>query len=244
MLAHIALSVAVQLLAAELPADAARLDELWKTRDEKASIDEANKIVDATLKATANDYETLWRAARIVWFYADGEKDRGKKKQKGKDALDIAERAVKANPEGQQGHYYVALGTGAYSQGMGIVEALMKGMEGQFVDNLEFSKKKDEAFDRYGVHSAKGRYWFELPWPKRDLAKGRTELELTIAKHPEHLRAYVYLAELELKDGNPKKAKELVEKVEQGSIDYDPPEGRRMKEWIKPIRLKVDEELK
>jgi len=41
----------------------------------------------------------------------------------------------------------------------------------------------------------------------------------------------------------PKKAKEIIDRVFTGSIDYDP-EGRRMKAFAKSVALKIEEELK
>ncbi|MBL8940087.1 MAG: hypothetical protein JNM69_36395 [Archangium sp.] len=242
------LSVLVSVPALAQPASAAdvvtKLDELWKTRDDAASMKATDEAITEGLKAFPDDFEVLWRAGRYRWWVADGATDEKLKKQIAKEGWTFAERAVKAKGDGMQGHYYVALNIGAYSQAVGILKALGEGLEGKFNDELEKARKADAAFDRHGPVNAKGRYYWELPWPKRDLAKSRTELKSVAEKHPEHLRAWLYLAETELKDGNAKEAKTNIDKVLNGSDAYDPPEARRMKKWAKVVSEAIDKELK
>lgn len=222
----------------------AKFDELWKTRDEAASLKAMDETVGEGLKAFAEDYEILWRAARLRWWVADGSTDNKLRKQLAKEGWTFAERAVKAKGDGMQGHYYTALNIGAYSQAVGILKALGEGLEGKFNDELDKARKLDASFDRMGCANAKGRYYWELPWPKRDLGKSRTELKSVLEKHPEHLRGWLYLAETELKDGNAKDAKVAIEKVTGGSDGYDPPESRRIKRWAKPVAEAIEAELK
>lgn len=242
------LSVLVALPAFAQPASAAdvttKLDELWKTRDDAATIKAADEAITEGLKAFPDDFELLWRASRAKWWVADGATDTKLQRQVAKEGWTLAERAVKAKADGMQGHYYVALNIGAYSQAVGILKALGEGLEGKFNDELDKARKADPSYDRYGPANAKGRYWWELPWPKRDLEKSRAEIKAVIEKHPEHLRAWLYLAETELKDGKAKEAKTCVDKVLNGPDAYDPPEARRVKKWGKVVSAEVEKELK
>ena len=230
--------------AAPAAADAARfsakLDELWKTRDSADSVKLNDDVIREGLKAFPKDYDLLWRAARIRWWVADGLTEEKLKKQVAKEGWNYAKRAVEAKPQGPEGKYFTALSIGAYSQAVGILKALSEGLEGQFVENLEFSIKNNESFDRYGGHTAKGRYHWELPWPKRDLTKSKEELQKSIDKHPEHLRNYYFLADTLLKDGDKKGAKEAIDKALNGSDAYDPPEARRVKGWVKTLAATID----
>lgn len=230
--------------AADAASFATRLDELWKTRDSADSVKLNDEVIRDGLKAFPADYELLWRSARIRWWVADGLSDEKLKKQVAKEGWNFAKRAVEAKPQGPEGKYYTALSIGAYSQAVGILKALSEGLEGQFVENLDFSIKNNESFDRYGGHTAKGRYHWELPWPKRNLGKSKEELQKSIDKHPEHLRNYYFLADTLLKDGDAKGAKVAIEKALNGSEAYDPPESRRVKAWAKTLAAKIDDELK
>lgn len=222
---------------------AAKLDDLWKTRDGKGVSAEIDAAYREGLKAFPNDYALLWRAARARWWAADGIDDAGLKKQLAKEAWGYAKRAVAANGTGVEGKYYTALSIGAYSQAVGILAALGEGLEGQFLENLEFVLKNGEAFDRYGGRTTKGRYHWELPWPKRDLKKSKEELQKSIDKHPEHLRNYLFMAETLLKDGDAKGAKVQIQKALNGSDAYDPPEARRVKKWAKDVEKQIDAAL-
>jgi hypothetical protein len=223
----------------------AKLDELWKTRDEAASISATNELIKEGNRSLPNDYGFLWRAARFRWWTADGlGADDKSKRMFAKEGWNYASRAVAANPTGAEAKYYVAVNIGGYSQAVGILKALSEGLEGQFNDNLEFAMKNNEAFDRHGAHTAKGRYWWELPWPKRDLAKSKDELNKGLSTNPEHLRTHLFLAETLLKDGDAKAAKVEVDKVLNGDASYDPPEARRIKQWAKGVAEQIADALK
>lgn len=231
------------LLAAPAFAQADQLDELWKTRDDPETMKATDALISQSLKASPDDYELLWRAARSRWWVADGAAEK-LKKQIAKEGWNFAERAQKAKPAGAEAKYYTALNIGAYSQAVGILKALGEGLESKFIENLDFAAKTNEAFDRYGPRTAKGRYHWELPWPKRDLGKSRSELTFVTGKHPEHLRAWFFLAETELKDGKPQDAKLAIDKVITGAGDYDAPEARRIKKWATPVAAQIAEALK
>ena len=230
------------------PAEYAKtIDSLWATRDDPEAIKQTDAAISAGLKETPADYELLWRASRSRWFTADGvvEPDRQKlKKQLGKEAWNYADRALKVKADGFEGHYYKALSVGAYSQAVGILTALSEGLEGQFVENLDFAIKANEAYDRAGPLRAKGRYYWELPWPKRDLGKSKELLDKAIKLSPEHTRSWLFLAETLLKDGKAKEAKEALTKAQTLSQDYDPPEARRVLKWAKPLAEQVESALK
>lgn len=230
--------------AADAASYVATLDELWKTRDNADSMKGIDEAIKNGLIAFPESYDILWRAARYRWWVADGLTEEKTKRAKAKAGWEYAERAVKANPTGAEGKYFTALNIGAYSQAVGILKALGEGLEGKFVENLDYSIKNNESFDRYGGRTAKGRYHWELPWPKRDLKKSKEELQKSIDKNPEHLRNYLFMAETLLKDGDAKGAKVQIDKVLNGDSAYDPPEARRVKGWAKDVATQIDKELK
>lgn len=108
---------------------------------------------------------------------------------------------------------------GVYSQAVGVLKPLKDGLEGKFNERLDTAIKINLDYERGSPLLAKGRYHYELPWPKRDLA------------------------ETLLADGEAEKAREAILKVKQGSVAYDPAEGRRVQEWAKKVEAKIAEEL-
>jgi len=123
---------------------------------------------------------------------------------------------------------------GNYSTAVGILKALGEGIESKFNERLDKAISLNDDIDLAGPLLAKGRYFYELPWPKRDLDKSKESLEKALKKHPENLRAWLYLADTQLKDGDAKKAKESIDKALNGSGAYDPPETKRVKALARP----------
>lgn len=222
----------------------ARLEELWKKRETADGLKQNEEALTEALKASPQDYEVLWRAARLRWWVADGSTDEKQKKQMAKEGWNFAKRAIELKPDAVEGKYFAAINIGAYSQAVGILKALTDGLEGQFVDNLDFAIKKQDTFENCGGLTAKGRYYWELPWPKRDLSKSKATLEKAIEKCPTHLRNFLYLADTLLKDGDARGAKVAVEKAVNGAVEYDPPEAHRIQAWAKALSAKIDAALK
>ncbi|HLL53890.1 MAG TPA: tetratricopeptide repeat protein [Myxococcaceae bacterium] len=213
----------------------ATLDDLYARRDDPAAVKELQASLDAALKATPDDYDLLWRASRLSYWVADGFPDGDQKKKLGRQGWDIAERALKKNPKGVEAAYFAACNIGAYSQAVGILSALAEGLEGKFNERLDFAMKANPGFDHGGPLIAKGRYFFELPWPKRDLDKSLALLKRATEQNPESLRSYVYLAETLLDMGKAKEAKETLAKAVNGPVTYDPPEAQRSKAMAKKL---------
>jgi predicted Zn-dependent protease len=221
-----------------------KLDQLFAGRDDPAFSQELDAVVAQSLREHPNDYEVLWRAARYKQWLADGTSDERLKKQFGKDAWDLGDRATRQEPHRVEGHYYSAVGLSTYSRANGILKALGQTLEGEFNERIERALQLKPSFLAGAPLVAKGRYYYELPWPKRSLRKSAEYLVQAIETHPENLRAYVYLAETQLKDGKAKQAKETVAKALSGSVEYDPPEGRRSQQLAKKVAAAIEEELK
>ncbi|MFY1825139.1 hypothetical protein ACN47A_04445 [Myxococcus fulvus] len=222
----------------------ARLDALHERRGEA----EGSKALEAELKAalsvTPEDFELVWRQARLLQWQADGAASEKLKKVLGRQTWDVAEKAIKLAPDRVEGHYFAAAGIGAYSQAVGVMKALGEGLEGKFNERLDAAIKLDSSFYGAAPLLAKGRYYYELPWPKRDLKKSAEYYGKAIQRRPEMLRAYYFLAETLLRDDKAKEARDAIQKVKQGSVAYDPPEGRRIQEWAKKVEADIEEELK
>ena len=243
-------AVAVPVPVAAAPATAAdftaKLDALWVTRDTADAIKQQNQAVTDGLKAFPSDYELLWRSARHRWFVADGQDEahQAQKKIIAKEAWGYADRALKAKPGAFEGHYYKALSIGAYSEAIGILTAITEGIEGQFVENLDLALKANPDYDRAGPLRAKGRYYAQLPWPKRDREKAVEFLNKAIKSAPDATRSYLYLADVLLAAGKAKDAYAAMQKVYSLPASFDPPEGKRVLVWAKPIKAAIEEELK
>lgn len=220
-----------------------QFDALWPQRDNAKVAKQLSDIAKQALERSPNDYGMLWRSARLTQWQADGIDSDEYKKILGKQCWDVGQKAVAQDPNRVEGQYVTAACIGAYSEGTGIVSALSQGLEGKFNGHLDKAISLNPRYSHCAPLIAKGRYFFKLPWPKRDLDKSAAEYQKAIKACPQALRAYLWLAETQLDQDHAQQAKATVEKAVNGSVGYDPPEGRRVKAWAKKLEKKINEEL-
>jgi hypothetical protein len=214
-----------------LPEMLARLDALHTRRDERAALDEARRVADAALARAPNDYGTLWRAARVVFTESDEPtRSTDERSRLGKQAYDLAERAIAANPNDVAGQYWAALSIGSYAEGMGVLRALANGIEGKFKRPLARATALDVRYDDGNIPVVWAAYYLELPWPKRDRAEAARQLRRALEINAANLRARLYQARIAADEGRPAEAKALLAGIAAAPVGrYDAPEERRVK---------------
>jgi tetratricopeptide (TPR) repeat protein len=219
----------------------ARLDSLHLRRDDPAALGEAQRLVAAALAAAPSDYGALWRAARVrVTESEQPARSRDERSRLGKEAYDLAERAIAANPDDVSGHYWAALGIGNYAEGMGVMRALANGIEGKFKRPLERATALDERYDHGNIPVIWAAYYLELPWPKRDRAVAAQQLQRALGINPANLRARLYQARIAADEGRPAEAKALLIEIAAAGVGkYDAPEERRVKQEAAAMALKL-----
>lgn len=229
---------------AATPDELSALDALYAKRSEAAAVKELDAALAKALETAPEDYELLWRSARSLQWQADGAADSKLKKSLGKQAWTVGDRARKVAPGRIEGNHFAAAGIGSYSQAVGILTALGEGLEGKYNERLDTAIKLNPDYEQGAPLMLKGRYYFELPWPKRDLKKSAELYRKVLASHPGNLRAWMFLADTLLAQGEEKQAQEALLKVFEGSVAYDPPEGKRAQAQARPLRARIEEKLK
>ncbi len=209
----------------------AQLDALHERRDEPAALAEAKRVADAAIALAPADYGALWRAARVVFTESDeANRSADERSSLGKQAYDLAERAIAANPADVSGHYWAALSIGSYAEGMGALRALASGIEGKFKRPLERATALDVRYDHGNIPVVWAAYYMELPWPKRDRAKAAEQLKLALQLNPANLRARLYEARLAADTDRGSEAKALLAEIAAAPVGrYDAPDERRVK---------------
>lgn len=231
--------------AGDLEATVRQADALYAKREATfagPNIDQSIVLLEEAVKKHPGEFELLWRLARAYFWKSDGAPTSELKSSWGMKAMQYGDYARVRNPEDVRGHYFAALGVGSYSQGMGILSALTKGLEGKFNERLDKALAIDPKYDCGGPMNAKGRYYFELPWPKYKGKKSIEWLERSLAACPNSVRALYYLAETQLKEGEDAKAKANLQKavsIDPASFE-DPPEVRRARPWAQALLEKVE----
>lgn len=205
-----------------------RIDESYAQRDQPESLGQSDRLLALALAERPDSYPLLWRKARSSFWKADGCSDTSLKVQIAQAGSAAADLALRANPRGIEAHYYGALNIAMYAQAVGLLRALAERLEGKFLAQLDFVLEHEDSFYFYGPRVTKGRYYYALPWPKRDLSKSRAEYERTLALCPGSLRAYLYLADTLLAQKRKAEAESALRSAITGDLAYDPPEARRV----------------
>jgi tetratricopeptide (TPR) repeat protein len=229
----------------ELKALLAQADRLYAYRERRGKVDEARALLNAAPAALARTYEVLWRLARLDCWRASGEDHPDLVQSRfGKACAEAAERAVAADPGRVEGHYYAALGLGAYAVGIGVFKALREGIEGRIRSHLAAADRADRRFFLASVPILWGRFLFKLPWPKRDLAGSERHFKEAFTIDPGSTIGRVFVAELRLEQGNPKEAKRLLDEVlATPARAVDPAGDRRSQHLARALMPKVVEAL-
>jgi len=213
---------------------AKRWDELWGRRDTADAQNALARMAKAELAKDPSSFDGNWRRAALLVWQADGAADGSElKAQLGKLAWEAGDKAVAAKPDDVRGHYFAGTGLGLYSEGVGILTALSQGLEGKFRDRIQTALKIDKDFLNGGPQVVWGRYFYKLPWPKRDVRESVRVLSAEVEQHPKNLRAKLYLADSLADDGKGAEAKKLAQEILDAPLQADPPEEKRMKDLAK-----------
>jgi hypothetical protein len=209
----------------------ATLDALYTRRDDPGALREARRLADEALAHAPNDYATLWRAARVLFTESDDKRRSDSDRSAlGKQAYELAERAIAVNPNDVSGHYWAALSIGSYAQGMGVLRALANGIEGKFKRPLERATALDITYDHGQIPVVWAAYYLEMPWPKRDRGKAAQQLKQALQINPDNLRARLYQARIASDEGHKDEARALLAAIAAAPVGrYDPPEERAVK---------------
>lgn len=218
----------------------AEADALYARRDEPGALDAIRAKLGQAEKLAPNDYDVLWRVARLDFWLADDPTLKSEEKSRyGKMAWEYGDRATAANPARVEGWHFAAAGVGNYALGIGVLSALRQGIEGKFKERLSKAESIDPDFEHGGIQTAWGRFWYELPWPKYSAERSEKELEAALHRNAGNVRAHVYLADLFAKEKQPERAQaELQRALAAPPGRYDAPEERR---WQAAARRRLAE---
>ncbi len=220
------------LLSFAAQADAQRLDALHMRRDEEPARKEALRLADEVIAKSATDFEQLWRAARVYCWESDLAERAGitqVAKQRAQQCWSVGDAAALLAPTRAEGFLWAAQGVGLWAHANGVVASIVEGVEGKFHTRLDAALRLDPSLDRGSAWVLRGAFFYEVPWPKRDLNRARTLLSTALERFPENLRARLYLARIDAEGGKKKQALASLEQIEAADEDYDPPTARRVK---------------
>lgn len=202
----IAMFFILPLLPASSQTTAAALqegDNLWAGRQERKNVEEAINAYRKALATDPDNYEASWKIARAFFLLADMldeiKENRVSHEALGREGMVYGKRAFELNPDGVEGHYYYGLCLAKYTLGISPLKALTQGIASKYEEHMGKAAEINNNYDSAGPLRALGRYWHQIPWPKRDMKKSIYYLEEAVQHAPNNIRGRYYLAEAYLK---------------------------------------------
>jgi len=190
-------------------------DAFWQEREKVEKVEAAISAYRKILEADPDNYEANWKIARAYFHLGDMldeiNENREQHRKVGKEGMRYGERATDLNPSGIEGHYYYGLCLAKYTLGISFITALTEGLASKYEKHMERAIEINKNYDSAGPLRALGKYWYEIPWPKRDLTKSIECLKEAVTAAPMNIRGHFYLAESYLKVGERELAKEQLE---------------------------------
>src|SRR5262249_16371173 len=101
-------------------------DKLFTFGEEPARDKQSMDVIERALAANENDYQWLWRAAR-VYYYVGDEADKSEKLPFFEKGINAGTRAVAAQPEAVEGHFWLGANYGGCREKKGRVQRLAPG---------------------------------------------------------------------------------------------------------------------
>lgn len=202
------------------------LDRLWAERTHAEAVDRAVTVGTQAFEEYPSSYDLAWRLARAFWRTGDLATDASRRRDGYATARRYAERAATLDPDRVEGHCYYALTIGDYGGTLSLLGAITEGIGSTFEREIKRAYDINRDFDHGSPMLALGRYYFALPWPKRDLKQSRHYLEELKQRHPSALLGRIYLAETDHALGDDTAARQELQYV----FSHDPLRDRAVEE--------------
>jgi hypothetical protein len=146
---------------AEALLDAARTR--WKRRAQVAQAKSAVNTYEKAVEAGAG-YEAMWEGARAVYYLGEFPMENASRDsrialfERGKR---LAQLAVKANPNGAEGHFWLGSLIGVWGTARGVLKSLS--VHGDVRREGETAMKINQSVECGGAYRLLGRYYHALP---------------------------------------------------------------------------------
>lgn len=202
--------------------------------------------VSNELAKDPNNYELNWLFSAVLYFYGDyHEKDKEKKKAYFARCRDYAKKAVALNPNGPDGHYWLAIGYGKWSEANGILDSLF------YADDI--------AAEMTRVIEINPKYFYGFPWAVRakvyalapgwplsvgDKQKAYQDMETAAKYGSGYKMIFQFYAEILQNDGRNEEALQMIDKALALPIDQlSPMEDRIMISQLQKTRRQILKKL-
>lgn len=213
-------------------------EKLYDPRDPVA-LENVLAVCERAFELDAKDFTCGWQGARAAFWLADAAgSDKNRRAWFSDKGDKMAQRAIAAQPDRVEGHYYRALDLGYLAKtktlgALDLVDIIYK--------EAQKAVKLDPSYDHAGPLRLLGAVLLSAPgWPASvgDPEEAEEQLKKAVDQAPGYPLNHLYYGEALLAND---KAEEAIKQLDQASAQVSQPEY----EWMKPrLQAEVDAQLK
>jgi len=188
-------------------------DNLFTFGEDPARDKRSLEVIERALAANDNDYEWLWRAARAYYFVGDvaAKSEKVTFYEKG---INTGGRAVAAKPDSVEGHFWLGVNYGGYSEEKGVFKALttVKKIRAE----METVLRLNDRYQDGGAYLALGEMDRQLPRIiGGNLTRAIQRLEQGVSIAPNNLEIKLALGEAYSEKGRKEDARRMFQEIIQ-----------------------------
>lgn len=186
-------------------------DSLFTLGDDPGRDKQAMGVIEKALGPNANDYQWLWRAARVYYFVGDTA-PKGEKLPYFEKGISVGLRAVAAQSEGAEGHFWLGVNYGGYSDQKGVFKALatVKKIRAE----METVLRLNDRYQDGGAYLALGEMDRQLPrFFGGSMARAIERLEKGLTVAPNNLEIKLALGQAYEEKGRKEDARRMYQEI-------------------------------
>ena len=138
----------------------AEADGLFAYGEDRGRDRQALSVIERALERRANEYQLLWRAARVYYHVGD-DAEVSEKQHYFERGIAAGQRAVALQPTGVEGHFWLGANYGGLSEAQGMVQALQ--MIKYVRAEMETALRLQASYEDGGAYLALGELDRQLP---------------------------------------------------------------------------------
>ena len=190
-----------------------KAEELYETHHLAPDrFEQALELYEKAIALRPNDYVLLWELSKRYQIYGQtlGTDQKKQKVKHWKKGVAYGHRAIKANPEGKEGHFYYMANIGAIAQVKGTLQSMWKlrKIKREMDRTLEIDPNYPPAL------LARAQFLMEMPGAfGGDKQEAMRLCKRVIRLDPDHLPTYIAMARLLAAEGRYDEAVENLNKV-------------------------------
>jgi tetratricopeptide (TPR) repeat protein len=188
-------------------------DNLFTFGDDAGRDKQSLGVIERALNANGNDYQWLWRAARAYYFVGE-EAAKSEKVSFFEKGIDTGQRAVAAEPNSVEGHFWLAVNYGGYSDQKGVFKALttVKKIRAE----METVLRLNDRYQDGGAYLALGEMDRQLPRIiGGNMTRAIQRLEQGVGVAPNNLEIKLALGQAYQEKGRKEDARRMFQEIIQ-----------------------------